>query len=101
MAAPSIVLLEEVRAKRDIAAKARRLAWSIGDKHAAQQLEDYAAELDEIAADLERQAAIAKAHEARKRQLTAEINSQVTEATALTEHLLRKLKRSDGEPGER
>ena len=42
MAEPSVVILEEVREKRRRAQQARRLARSISDDKAAQQLEDYA-----------------------------------------------------------
>jgi histidinol dehydrogenase len=84
-----------------MAAKARRLARSIGDEQVTRGLEDYAAELDRIAVDLERRAVAAKAQGARSRRLAAEISSEVTEAKARLDQLHRTLKRSDGDPEER
>jgi hypothetical protein len=100
MAEPLVVLLQEVQARRVRAEQARRLARSTGDEQVAQRLEDYAVELDRLATELERQAAMLKVQRARRSDLTAEINSQIAEATVRLDDMLRKVKRADGEADE-
>src|SRR5689334_6882730 len=58
MSEPSVVLLKDVREKRQRAEKVRRLARMIGNAQAARQLQDYADELDRLAAEREREAAV-------------------------------------------
>lgn len=56
MGQAAVVLLEQARAKRDMAARARRLADSVLRSDTVTDLRQFALELDAIAADLERQA---------------------------------------------
>jgi ABC-type transporter Mla subunit MlaD len=100
MAEPRAVLLQEVRAKRERAEQVRRVARSLSDEQVAQRLEAYAVELDRLAADLERQTALLKDQRDQTSDLAGEINSQMTEASARLDDILREIKRSDGEADE-
>ena len=56
MAQAAVVLLEQAHAKRELAARARRLADAVLHSDTVTDLQQFALELEAIAADLERQA---------------------------------------------
>ncbi len=75
--AASIILLEEARAHRTQAERARNLASQLSEDPAITRLEAFARELDERAEELERRAEDLNQRLARTRDLAAEIEAEV------------------------
>jgi hypothetical protein len=95
MAEAWVVMLQEVRANRERAERARRLADRITTKNVAQRLLEYAMDLERLALEMEDRACALAETISATRALTAEVRSSIKEIRATVDARRRITKREE------